>query len=134
MAHETILIIDDNADTRLLLSLKLKAYGFRTIFAAGALEAIPRARQGQPDAILLDLGLPGGNGFLVLERFKAIAVLASIPIIIVSAEEPGMAKAKALAAGAASFLQKPVAQRALVEAVEQALAGARRSTGGTAGG
>lgn len=134
MAHETILIIDDNADTRLLLSLKLKAFGFRTIFAASALEAIPRARQGQPDAILLDLGLPGGNGFLVLERFKAIAVLASIPVIIVSAEEPGMAEAKALAAGAAAFLQKPVAQRTLVEAVEQALAGARRSTGGTAAG
>jgi CheY-like chemotaxis protein len=70
MAHETILIIDDSADTRLLLSLRLKAKGYRTVFAADALEAITRVRQAQPDAILLDLGLPGSNGFLVLERLK----------------------------------------------------------------
>lgn len=71
MADETILIIDDSADERLLLSLRLKAQGYRTVFAADALVAITRARQVQPDAILLDLGLPGGNGFLVLEQLKA---------------------------------------------------------------
>ena len=55
----------------LLLSLRLEAWGYRTVFAADALEAITRARQAQPDAILLDVGLPGGNGLMVLERLKA---------------------------------------------------------------
>jgi CheY-like chemotaxis protein len=125
MEDETILIIDDNADTRLLLSLRLKAHGYRTVFAADALEGITRARQAAPDAILLDLGLPGSNGFLVLERLKTIATLAPIPVIIVSAEEPEMAQAKALAAGASVFLQKPVLQHTLVETVRKALAVSR---------
>lgn len=127
MADETILIIDDSAETRLLLSLRLKAQGYRTVFAADALEAITRARQAQPDAILLDLGLPGSNGFLVLERLKAISTLAQIPVIIVSAEEPAVAQAKAFAIGAAAYLQKPVAQCTLIETVEKALAASRES-------
>lgn len=127
MAEETILIIDDSAETRLLLSLRLKAQGYRTVFAADALEAITRARQAQPDAILLDLGLPGSNGFLVLERLKAISTLAQIPVIIVSAEEPAVAQAKAFAIGAAAYLQKPLAQCTLVETVEKVLVASRES-------
>jgi len=125
MADEMILIIDDCAETRLLLSLRLKAHGYRTVFAADALEAITRAHQAQPAVILLDLGLPGSNGFLVLERLKTTSTLASIPIIIVSAEEPDVAQAKALALGAVAFLQKPVLQRTLVGTVEKALAAFR---------
>lgn len=125
MADETILIIDDNGDTRLLLSLRLKAHGYRTAFAVDALEAVTRAHQAQPDVILLDLGLPGSNGFLVLERLKSISTLAAIPVIIVSAEEPAMAQAKAFATGAAAYLQKPVVQSTLVETIEKALATSR---------
>lgn len=125
MANEMILIIDDSADTRLVLSLQLKTQGYRTVFAADALEAITRARQAQPDAILLDLGLPGSNGFLVLERLKATATLAPIPVIIVSAEATAGAQAKAFAIGAAAYLPKPVGQRTLVETVEKALAAYR---------
>lgn len=125
MADETILIVDDSADMRLLLSLRLKAHGYRTAFAADSLEAIMMAHRAQPDAILLDLGLPCSNGFLVLERLKAISSLAPIPVIIVSAEEPEVVQAKALALGAAAFLQKPVVQRTLVAMVEKALAASR---------
>ena len=121
MAHEKILIVDDNADTRLLLSVRLKAYGYETVYAADALEAIMMAHQAKPDAILLDLGLPGSSGFLVLERLKTASTLASIPVIIVSAEEPQVAQAKALALGAVAFLHKPVPQRILVDTIEQAL-------------
>lgn len=131
MADETILIIDDNADTRLLLSLRLKAHGYRTVFAGDALEAITMARQTQPDAILLDLGLPGSNGFLVLERLKAIPALAPIPVLIVSAEEPEIAQAHALALGAAGFLQKPVAQGRLIGEVERVLAAAPSAAKGS---
>ena len=86
------------------------------------------ALQAQPDAILLDLGLPGSNGFLVLERLKAFSTLAPIPVIIVSAEEPDVGQAKALASGAVAYLQKPVVQRTLVGTVEKTLAASRELT------
>lgn len=126
MADETILIVDDSADTRLLLSLRLKGQGYRTVFAADAWEAIAMASQAQPDAILLDLGLPGGGGFLVLEQLKATSTLAQVPVIIVSAEESDLVQAKAVAMGAAAFLRKPVSQHTLVETVEMALAASRK--------
>lgn len=107
-----------------MLSLRLKAQGYRTAFAADAPEVITRAYQAQPAVILLDLGLPGSNGFLVLERLKTTSTLVPIPIIV-SAEEPDVAQAKALALGAATFLQKPVFQRTLVGTVEKALAAFR---------
>ena len=125
MAHETILIADDSADTRLSLSLRLKAHGYETVYAADALETIMMAHQAKPDVILLDLGLPGSSGFLVLERLKGTLALASIPVVIVSAEEPKVAQAKAFAAGAVAYLQKPVTQQTLVRAVEEALAQSR---------
>lgn len=125
MANEKILIVDDNADARLLLSVRLKASGYETVYAANPLEVIMMAHQAKPDAILLDLGLPGSSGFLVLERLKSVPALASIPVVIVSAEEPQMAQAKALALGAVAFLQKPVSQRMLIQTIEQSLAATR---------
>ena len=80
------------------------------------------AHQAKPDAILLDLGLPGSSGFLVLERLKSVPALASIPVVIVSAEEQQIAQAKALALGAVAFLQKPVPQRMLIQTIERSLA------------
>lgn len=81
-SKKKILIIDDRADTRLLVSARLKQHQCDTVVAADALQAIAAARQTQPDAIILDLGLPGGNGFIVLDRLKANATLSGIPVII----------------------------------------------------
>lgn len=67
MAKKKILIVDDSADTRLLVSARLKKHGYDTVFAADALQAIAVARQTQPDAIILDLGLPGG-GYADVDR------------------------------------------------------------------
>jgi DNA-binding response OmpR family regulator len=121
MDKKTILIVDDNADTRLLLSARLKANHYHTIFAADALQAMSVALKERPDAILLDLGLPGGNGLIVLQRFKANTSLSSIPVIIVTAEDPLVAEATAMTAGADAFLQKPVDQDKLIAAVQQAM-------------
>jgi len=79
------------------------------------------AQKERPDAILLDLGLPGGNGMVVLQRFKANTALSGIPIIIVTAEDPSVAETRAIEAGADAFLQKPVDQDKLLAAVQQAM-------------
>ena len=121
MDKKTILIVDDNADTRLLLSARLKAHHYHTVFAADALQAISVALKEQPDAILLDLGLPGGNGLMVLQRLKSNTSLNGIPVIIVTAEDPLVAEARTIEAGADAFLQKPVDQDKLIAAVQQAV-------------
>jgi CheY-like chemotaxis protein len=75
----------------------------------------------RPDAILRDLGLPGGNGLMVLQRLKANTSLSCIPVIIVTAEDPLVAEAGTIEAGAVAFLQKPVDQDKLMTAVQQAV-------------
>ena len=121
MDKKTILIVVDNADTRLVLSARLNAHHYHTVFAADAIQAMSVALKEQPDAILLDLGLPGGNGLMVLQRFKANTSLGGIPVIIVTAEDPLVAEARTIEAGAVAFLQKPVAQDELMAAVQLAL-------------
>ena len=121
MDKKKILIVDDNADTRLILSARLKANHYHTIFAADALQAMSVALKEQPDAILLDLGLPGGNGLVVLQRLKSNTALSAIPVIIVTAEDPSVAETRAIEAGADAFLQKPVDQDKLLAAVQQAM-------------
>jgi CheY-like chemotaxis protein len=122
MGTKTILIVDDSEESRLILSAVLKAKHYRTVFAADALQAISMAQWAKPDAILLDLGLPGGNGMIVLQRLKANTSLGNIPVIIVTAAAPEVAEARTIEGGAVAFLQKPVEQHKLIAVIEQALA------------
>jgi len=121
MAKKKILIVDDHAETRLLVSARLKKHHYDTVFAADAVQAIAVARQTQPDAIILDLGLPGGTGFIVLERLKANALLSSVPVIILTADDTAESEFKGLEAGAEVYLRKPVEDEALVAAVASAV-------------
>lgn len=121
MAKTKILIVDDDSTTRLVLSARLKAKNYDTVFAADSYQAVSAARKDQPNLIILDLGLPGGDGFLVLQRLKALTTLASIPVIVVTAEDRRVAEPKALEAGAVAFLQKPVDGDQLLAAVKNAL-------------
>jgi len=102
--------------------MRLKSDGYETVYAANALEAILLARQTKPDLIVLDFGIPGSSGVLVLERLEAVSRLASIPVVIVTAEEPMVAQAKTLAAGAVAFLYKPVVRYTVVKTVKEAWA------------
>lgn len=102
-----ILIIEDDADVRLGYRVLLKAHGYETCFAGDGMSAISSARKERPDLILLDLGLPAGDGYLVLERFRTNNLLMDIPVIVVSARDAHGHKHRALAAGAKAYLQKP---------------------------
>jgi CheY-like chemotaxis protein len=122
VAGQKILIVEDDADIRQLINLRLRANGYETAFASDAITAMTVARKESPDLVLLDLGLPGGDGFLIMERMKAIASLAAIPVIVITASDPAATRDRALAAGARAFLSKPLDVPALTEAVERALA------------
>src|SRR5688500_2449363 len=87
MAKAKILIVDDDQDIRRLLGHRLKSEDYDTVFAGDAISAVNMARKEEPDLILLDLGLPAGDGYVVIERLKAMPALEGIPIIIVTARD-----------------------------------------------
>jgi DNA-binding response OmpR family regulator len=107
MSNKKILIVEDDADVRLGYHVLLKANHYDTFFAADSSSAVTEARKHQPDLIILDLGLPAGDGFIVLERFRANTHLAVIPVIVVSARDLQGNKERALKAGAQAYVQKP---------------------------
>jgi len=121
MGKRKILIVDDDPDVRHGMYVRLKANDYDICFAVDGLSSMAEARVHQPDLILLDLGLPAGDGFVVIERLKAIPSLAVIPIIVVSARAGRDNHVRALKAGAKAFLQKPVDNDELLAVIRQAL-------------
>ena len=121
MTKKKILIVEDDQDMRRALNVRLRANNYDTAFASDAVEALSIARKEQPDLVLLDLGLPAGDGFMVMDRMKDIASLSCLPVIVVSARDPEGNKVRALAAGAEAFFQKPVDNGQLMASIRRAL-------------
>jgi DNA-binding response OmpR family regulator len=121
MPHRKILVVEDDADQRLAISIRLKASKYAPVFAADGASALSAAQREHPDLIVLDLGLPGGNGFTVLERMRVIPKLAGIPIIVLTARDAIPARARSLELGAAAFFTKPAESGAFLAAIHSAL-------------
>lgn len=120
-ALKKVLIIEDDPDTQKGLATLLKAEGFVTNFASDGATALSVASREEPDIILLDLGLPAGDGFVVLDRLKKHLTLSSVPVIVVSARDAEVNRPKALQAGAEAFFQKPADFDALLTAIRSAI-------------
>ena len=104
----TILVVDDELINRKLLERLLQAEGYLTITAADGPEALAAAALQRPDLILLDVMMPGMNGYEVTARVKANPETAHIPIIMVSAQDDRDARLAGLAAGAEEYVTKPI--------------------------
>ena len=116
-----ILIVEDALDSWNSLSSIVRPHHFHPIRAADGMQAVSEARKHQPHVILLDLGLPWGDGFVVLERLKQNRLLSAIPVIVVTAQDPAMAEQRARKSGAIAFLQKPVKADELIETIRRVL-------------
>lgn len=122
MSSPKILIIDDDADLTLGLAIRLRSNGYEVASAADASMALTRILQEQPALIILDLALPGGDGFTVLERVRGNLKTALIPVIVLTAKSQSL-EDKALRQGAAAFFQKPADNDALLHAIANCLTG-----------
>ena len=122
MDKKKILIVDDDQDLAMGLRVRLRANNYATVLATDAVSAISQAIKETPDLVLLDLGLPAGDGFLVMERLSNIESLAAIPIIVLSARDPQTSQERALKAGAKAFFQKPADDDELLSTIQNILA------------
>jgi DNA-binding response OmpR family regulator len=119
--QKKLLIVDDDQDLLHALRVRLKSHGFRVHFASDAVLAVHMALKIKPDLIILDIGLPGGDGYLTMERLRSKAVLAHVPIIIITAGDASPHQDKALLAGADAFFSKPIDHHQLLAAIQKAL-------------
>ena len=115
-----ILVVEDDQDIRQLLQLHLTTAGYETAFAHDGVTALSNARKERPDLILLDLGLPAGGGFLVIERMRALPELEMTPVIVVTARGAEEGE-RAVALGARCYFHKPFDSDALLAEIRQAL-------------
>jgi two-component system KDP operon response regulator KdpE len=121
MSQKKILIVDDDPEVRLSMHVRLKFNNYDVFSAGDGVAGIAEARKHMPDVIILDLGLPAGDGFSVLERLKANDSLSMIPVIVVSGRVRIPNRDWALKAGAIAFLQKPVDHARLLLMIRHAL-------------
>ena len=116
-----ILIIEDNIELVKLLNMQLSQEGFEVFCAEDAVHAITVAQEKTPSVILLDLGLPGGDGFVVMKRLAKLRNTNLIPIIVISGQEKEGNEAEALKAGAVAYLAKPVKIEDVLTEIRKAL-------------
>jgi DNA-binding response OmpR family regulator len=121
MASSKILIVDDDPDLRQALKLRLRANHYDTVHAGDGYSAIAQAHKEQPNLIILDLGLPAGDGYVVLDRLQHDDKLSSIPVIVLTARDPQSSEQRALQAGAAAFFQKPADNAELLDVIRATL-------------
>ena len=121
MGNKKILIVDDDPDIREGMEVRLAYSGYDTCFATDALSCVAMAGKELPDLIILDLGLPEGDGFLAIERLKRQPILSRIPIVVVSARDARANQVRAIKAGAAAYLQKPVDNAEFLAVIRKAL-------------
>jgi CheY-like chemotaxis protein len=115
-----ILVVEDDKDIRQLPHLQLTAAGYETAFATDAASALSVTRREQPDLILLDIGLPAGDGFVVMERLKSFPSLEMVPIVVITARDPSEG-GKAVELGARASFSKPFEADQLIGEIRQAL-------------
>lgn len=116
-AHK-ILIVDDNADTILILSGLLEVEGCGVMIAVDGLQAIHRAEREQPALILLDLTLPKRSGLEVCRTLKENPKTKEIPILILTAKSDPLTRQKAETVGADEYLTKPFNPGELIQKIK----------------
>jgi DNA-binding response OmpR family regulator len=119
--RQKILIIEDDPVARADLQARLGAQGYTVALAADAASALTVVNREGPDLILLDLGLPAGDGFLVLERLRKIESLAAIPVLVITGRSDAETRKRLEALGVPPVLVKPVHTEALLAAISEAL-------------
>ena len=116
-----ILIVEDDKKIARALGIRIRAAGYEPIAAFDAVQGTQLAVQHHPDLVLLDISMPGGDGFKVAERLQNSVLTAGTPMIFLTAgKQPGL-REKAMEVGASAFFEKPYEAEELLAAIREAL-------------
>ncbi len=127
MAKKKVLVVDDEEDFAKALKIRLKANGYDVILAHDSIQAIMAANQEKPDLIILDILIPGEDGFSISERLKQVKETRSIPILFLTGVPGG--QRRAYQSGASGYMMKPYEPEALLETVSKVLESKGAQTG-----
>ena len=116
-----VLVVDDDAAIRMVCALNLELAGFEVLEAEDGLLGLERAREDRPDLVLLDVRMPGLDGFELAEQLRRDGLTRGIPLLFLGGESAPLGKARALALGALDYLAKPFGPVALASLVTGAL-------------
>lgn len=117
MDIKTVLVVDDSPTDLHILSGMLTKNGYTVLHAASGEEAIERAKEEKPDMILMDIVMPGMNGFEATRIIAKDPETESIPIIIISTKGQETDRVWGLRQGAKDYLVKPVTEETLVDKI-----------------
>ena len=118
---KTLLLVEDDAKISLALGIRLRHSGYEVVTAPDAVHAMAQALKHAPDVVVLDINLPGGDGFLVAERLRSGPATATTPLIFITASKlPGLAE-RAAQLGAIALIEKPFSAAQLTEALSRAI-------------
>ncbi len=124
MSSATVLVVEDDPDIQRLVRLLLERAGYAVRGASDGHEALRVLFSQRPDLVLLDIGLPGLDGWQVLERVRE---LSDVPVVMLTAQGDELDKVRGLRAGADDFVTKPFGRQELVARVEALLRRRRRA-------
>ena len=116
-----IMIVDDDAALGEMLSIVLNGSGFETVTCQDGLRAVEMFPTLHPDLVLLDIMLPGDDGYTILEQLKSMPSVKDVPVIMVTAKEAEFDKVKGLEGGADDYITKPFGMMEFVARVKAVL-------------
>ena len=122
----TILLIEDNEQNRYLATFLLERHGYDVVSASEGPAGIALAETLRPQCVLLDIQLPGMDGYAVARALRSVAVLQKTPVIAVTSYAMVGDREKALAAGCDGYIEKPIHPETFVADIEAVMAARAR--------
>jgi two-component system phosphate regulon response regulator PhoB len=119
MANIRVIVADDHEVARTLVAQTLESIGFEVVGVADGQAAVESALERLPELMLIDVNMPGSNGFDVVRRIKGTPELAHIPVVMLTASGASQDVAQALELGAADYLTKPFSPAELLARVSR---------------
>jgi twitching motility two-component system response regulator PilG len=118
-ARKLVMAVDDSLTVRKIVSITLERLGYRALTAKEGTEALAMAAEAHPDLILLDITMPGMDGYQVCKAIKQHPLLKKIPVVMLSGKDGFFDKVKGRLAGATDYITKPFQEATLAEAVRK---------------
>jgi len=120
MPEKKVLVADDDPDILLALRIRLESAGYQVVTAMDGSQALEKIRSANPDLAILDINMPEGNAFTILDTLRAEG-LRALPVIFLTADAQEKSQVKAFHRGIRHYLTKPYDPKTLLVLVEHAL-------------